>query len=372
LALSCGDAPVVLTGHNGAGKTNILEAISLLVPGRGLRRAKISEIDRQGQGQPWAMHCIVKAPMGEMAIGTGREAVDPGAFSLKDMAAGAECGAAKLDKRIVKIDGKQVRGQAELSKWFSAIWVTPEFDQLFLDGNSARRKFLDRLVFSFDPAHAEHAQAYEHSMRERNKLLGERLLNHPWLTALERTMAEQGVAMAFARLETIARLNKQIAATRNDFPRAQMQLMGWVEEQIINGASALLAEERFAALLSANRQADSIAGRAVEGVHRSEWQVFHSKKNCEAANCSTGEQKALLLSVVLAQAQAARQYGRPVPVLLLDEVVAHLDATRRAALFHAIREVGAQAWMTGTDEALFEGMRGRAMFAKVNAGKIET
>ena len=350
-------APVVLTGSNGAGKTSILEAISLLTPGRGLRRAKLSEIDcvNTAAGQTWTITSTVEGIEGITKIGTGR---DP------------QAGDDGADKRIVKIDEKIVRGQAELARHVSIVWLVPTMEQLFQESASAGRKFLDRLVYSFDPEHASRVNEYEFAMRERNKLLQNGRFDPIWLDALEQTMAETGAAIAQARLHTIEHINDAIVRSPLSFPKAHLSIIGIVENKLALGAAAVQAEEEFRAVLRGNRGQDAASGRTLTGTHRSEMNVIHVIKQMPAASCSTGEQKALLLSIVLAQARAGAQWHGVVPVLLLDEVVAHLDSRRRLELFEEICQIGAQTWMTGTDASLFAGLEGKAQYFQVENGHV--
>jgi DNA replication and repair protein RecF len=348
--------PVILTGHNGAGKTNILEALSLLTPGRGLRRAKLGDLDNRKEDHlPWAIAASINGMQGETKIGTGR-----------DLEAGEE----GIDKRIVKIDGKPARSQAELARHISIIWLTPQMEQLFNDGASAGRKFLDRLVYSFDPEHAARVNEYEFAMRERNKLLSHPRADAAWLDALELTMAETGAAIASARLHTVEHINHAIAASSLSFPKAIISISGIVEDLLKLGTAAVQVEEDFQAILRTGRLQDMAAARTLSGPHRSAMQVIHAEKQMPAEACSTGEQKALLLSIVLAEARSGARWHGVVPVLLLDEVVAHLDATRRLELFEEICQIGAQVWMTGTDEKLFKEMQEKAQFLMVENGAL--
>jgi DNA replication and repair protein RecF len=351
-------APVVLTGRNGAGKTNILEAISLLTPGRGLRRAKLSEMDTSpsslaGERGCWAISASLHGMAGPVKIGTGR---DP------------ESG--DTDKRIVRIDGKPVRGQAELARHLALIWLTPQMEQLFQQGASAARKFLDRLVYSFDAEQASRINEYEFAMRERNKVLALDRPDGHWLDSLEQTMAETAAAIAQARLYTVEHINYAIASSPLSFPKAHIGIHGFMEDLLLAHTAAVEAEAAFKAMLHAARRVDAAAGRTLSGVHRSEMRVMHMEKQMPAESCSTGEQKAMLLSIVLAQARAGAQWHGVVPVLLLDEVVAHLDAGRRLELFEEICQIGAQSWMTGTDAALFAGLEGRAQYFQVDGGRF--
>lgn len=344
---------VVLTGPNGAGKTNLLEAVSLLAPGRGLRRAKVVELERSGGGEaksllmPWAVNAALRmADGGESMVATGR---DP------------EAAIAGTDRRIVRVDGTTV-SQNTLAELLGVVWLTPQLDQLFQEGQSARRKFFDRLVYGFEADHASHVSAYEQAMRERNLLLQERRGDAAWFAALEQRMAEHAVVVAVYRLQTKERLNAVIAGSQRDFPKAVLEINGVVELLLAQGLPSLEVEERFRALLKGNRAEDGYSGRTREGIHASEWRVTHQQKQVEAGQCSTGEQKAVLLSIVLAQARAQAKWGRGVPILLLDEVVAHLDRKRRAELADEILDMGGQAWLTGTDAETFGEFTGKAQF----------
>ncbi len=349
--------PIILTGHNGAGKTNILEAISLLTPGKGLRRAKLAEIDnRHAGGLPWTVAATINGMQGESKIGTGR---DP------------EAGEG-VDKRIIRIDGNPARSQAELARHLSVVWLTPQMEQLFNNGTSGGRKFLDRLVYSFDPEHAARVNEYEFAMRERNKLLSHSHADTVWLEALEQTMAETGTAIAAARLHTVEHINTTIAASDLSFPKASISISGMIEDLLKLSAPAVQVEEDFKRILRSGRTVDSAAGRTLSGPHRSAMQVIHTEKQMPAEACSTGEQKALLLSIVLAEARSGARWHGVVPVLLLDEVVAHLDGTRRLELFEEICQIGAQVWMTGTDPGLFDGMAGKAQYFQVENGCVFT
>lgn len=343
--------PVVLVGPNGAGKTNILEAISLLTPGRGLRRSKLSEMDNAEGTEPWAIAAEVRGIQGETSIGTGRDRE----------------GGEDSEKRLIKIDGKTARGQAGLTKVFSALWLTPQMDNLFIDGGTARRKFLDRLVYSFDGEHASRINSYDFAMRERNRLLAGGGSDSAWLAALEQKMAEQGIAIAVARAHAVEGLMQAMELSQHSFPKGRMAVTGTIE-QMLRETSALQAEEQFRAILASSRGQDAAAGRTFEGVHRAQVEVVHIAKNAPAERCSTGEQKALLVSIILAQARAGAAWHGCVPVLLLDEVATHLDATRRAELYAEISAIGAQTWITGTDRDIFTGLE--SQFLQVDKGKI--
>ena len=328
-----GDGFVLLSGENGAGKTNVLEAVSLLTPGRGLRGAALSDVARNGGPGGFA----VAARLGDTDIGTGTLASAP-------------------ERRQVRINGAPAAVNS-LSEWLSVLWVTPAMDRLFSDSAGARRRFLDRLVLALEPGHAHHAARYEAAMRARNKLLAEPEGSDPgWLGALEAGMEEHGSALAAARTRTVAALEDKLAGTPDDaFARASIALQGWDEGD--------LASE-----LRASRGRDAAAGRATAGPHRQDLAVTHRAKSMPAASCSTGEQKALLLGLVLAHAELVTERRDAPPFLLLDEVAAHLDPRRREALFARLEGRG-QVWMTATEPALFEGI-GRASRFHVEPGLI--
>ena len=351
--LEADKGPVVLTGPNGAGKTNLLEGLSFLVPGRGLRRAKLSDVVRRQQGNSapsgsWGVAASVHSPRGEVEIGTGFEA--------------------GRDKRIVRVDGETVKSQAVLAEYLSALWLTPQMDRLFLEGPGSRRRFLDRLVFDSDPAHLGRVNAYEHAMRERMALLrvnGDKA----WVETLEDTMATRGVAVAAARLEATRRLGEQLKESTGAFPRASVEAAGTVEDWLREGP-ALAAEDRLRAALAARRADDVAEGRAAIGPHRSDLKVLHLGNGRPAALCSTGEQKALLVALVLGTAKMRAYEQGTAPLLLLDEIAAHLDEIRLQALFDEISGLGAQVWLTGTDAGLFAPLAGRAQFFAVNDGTV--
>jgi DNA replication and repair protein RecF len=359
--IETGPAPVVLSGANGAGKTNVLEALSFLVPGRGLRSARLADISRRDPAEsdapdrPWAVAAKLETQGGLVDVGTGREAQSMNGAT------------GKREKRVVHIDGRAVRSQAVLSEIINAQWLTPQMDRLFLEGPSARRRFLDRLVFGADPAHAGRVSAYEHAMRERARLLRHgqpesgRSADPQWLDVLEQTMASKGVAVSAARLEMAASLDHVagLAAGQGAFPGAAISVTGTLE-QWLEGGPALEAEERMKDALGQNRQAEGEG--APVGPHRSDMAVRHLGTGQVAEMCSTGEQKALLIALILANAQLLAVERGSLPLLLLDEVAAHLDKTRREALFEEILRLGIQAWMTGTDSALFAPLQGAAQF----------
>lgn len=365
--LEPGAAPVVLTGTNGAGKTNILEALSFLTPGSGLRRARLSDISRRIDGGdtpgcPWAVAGVVAA---------GNEG-DVAGGGIVQLGTGLENFHAS--KRQVHVDGQAERAQARLSEHFAAHWLTPQMDRLFLDGSQERRRFLDRLVFGFDPAHAGRMTAYTHAMRERAKLLGEGRFDDAWLSALEDTMATRGVAVAAARLDVAGRLAAVCETMGGPFPASRLAIDGLAEQNLVK-QPALAVEDRLRAALKSARSRDAEAGCVGGGIkgrlpHQSDLVVTHAAKNMDAEQCSTGEQKMLLVGLVLAAAQLSASDEGRLPVLLLDEVAAHLDAAHREALFARVLELGCQAWFTGTDAALFASLSGKAQFYEVDAGTV--
>ena len=376
---------VVLTGPNGAGKTNLLEALSLLAPGRGLRRARMADLQRRGDSATgseanWAVSAWLDTPEGLRRVGTGRDSTrDSGRDSTGDStgdskgAPDGDSGAAPA-RRILRIDGVPARGQGELSDLGAVVWLTPEMDGLFTGPAGERRRFLDRLVAGFLPRHATRLAAYEKAMRERNRLLRSPRPDPAWLDALEAAMAERGVAVAAARADFTARLAAACAGRVSAFPAPALALEGGEGPMAAEGP-ALEAEEALKERLKASRAADAEAGRALAGPHRVDLAVHFTASGrageMPAAACSTGEQKALLIALVLAAARLLAVERGAAPMLLLDEVAAHLDRHRRAALFHEIEELGAQAWMTGTDAGLFDALLGRACFVAVADGALQ-
>jgi DNA replication and repair protein RecF len=356
-------APVAVTGPNGVGKTNLLEALSFLTPGRGLRRARISAVERlpapgQSTGPAWAVNAQGYGGDGPFNLGTGR---DP------EFAGGRE--EERSDRRVVHIDGRKAKSQNSLGDVMHMAWLTPEMDRLFVDSATDRRRFLDRLVFGFTPAHAGQVSAYERAMRERSRLLRDGRFDDSWLSALEDQMAAAGVALAVARRQFVESLADAAELGISAFPAPDYALEGGIEDLLDRGA-AVDAEDDLRDRLRDNRRMDAEAGRALVGPHRTDLAVRHRAKDMPAALCSTGEQKALLVSTILAAARLQKRARGSAPLLLLDEIAAHLDETRRAALFDEICALGSQAWMTGTDARLFDGLRGRAHFLTVVEGQI--
>jgi DNA replication and repair protein RecF len=335
LRLELDQRPVVLTGPNGSGKSNLLEALSLLVPGRGFRRAGIETMQNLRHAEPWGVAVEVQTPQGLIQIGTGR---DPSAEDT--------------ERRLVKIDGKPVKGQQPLADHIAMAWITPEMDRTLSEGPSARRKLLDRLVYSFDPAHAGRVQRYEKAMRERTYLLRENVRDAAWFAALEDTMAQSGVAIAVARQQMLAQLQREMDANDGLFPQAEMRVEG-LTEKLLDEGPALAAEDRLRQALASRRAEDATSGTCGAGPHRSDWKLVHRNKQCPAEYCSTGEQKALLIAVMLAYVRILASTRHRVPLLLLDDIAAHLDEARREALAQELRSLEVQAWLTGTDAAQF-------------------
>ncbi|QQG36693.1 MAG: DNA replication/repair protein RecF [Micavibrio aeruginosavorus] len=345
---------VVLSGPNGAGKTNVLEAVSLLSPGRGLRGARVSEMQCRDARQPWAVAAEAETPYGLVRMGTG--------LDTQSVA----------EKRIVRINGETVRAQTALAEYLACVWLTPQMDRLFLEGASARRKFLDRLIFAFDPGHAGRVTRYENAMSQRSKILRENERPDPvWLDGLEAQMAETGVAIAAARLDFMALLQQACDQAADDtlFPRAILSLRGTIEE-LLRQAPALEVEDIFRYQLRDSRSTDARTGGAATGPHKGDLFVVYAAKSMPADQCSTGEQKALLIGITLAHSRLmAAERGAP-PILLLDEVAAHLDRGRRVTLYEILLGLGGQVWMTGTDAHLFDSLGVRAHYFHVEKSHL--
>jgi DNA replication and repair protein RecF len=350
--------PVVLTGANGAGKTNLIEAISLLAPGRGLRRATMEELAfTEGDGA-WAVSAEIEGMLGLATLGTG---IEP---PVNEEAA---------PTRRCRIDRESVGSATAFADHLRVVWLTPAMDPLFNGPASERRRFLDRLVLAVDAQHSSRVAALERSLRSRNRLLEDSPGDSHWLDAIEHETAEVAVAVAAGRAETVNRLSAALAAARAqapEFPQAEIELQGWME-QLLSDHRAVEIEDRYRALLRENRVRDAAAGRTIDGPHLSDLAVRHASKNIPAADASTGEQKALLIRLVLAHAGLIKQMTGFAPLLLLDEVVAHLDPARRAALYDALSSLGAQVWMTGADPVAFGDIIGRARVFIVRSGTVE-
>jgi DNA replication and repair protein RecF len=342
--IEAGPGAVVLTGPNGAGKTNLLEAVSLLSPGRGLRGAKGGDFQRIGgpADAVWGVAATIAGPDGEVLAGTGR---DPAS-----------------ERRMIQIDGKPGKSQAALAEVLSVVWLAPQMDRLFVEGAKGRRRFLDRLIFGLDPAHAGRVTRHDLALRQRSKLLAERFGETGWLDAVEAELAATGVALAAARVDMVARLARALDAATGPFPRPIVAAEGPVENRL-QYEPALSVEDWLREALARNRSSDAAQGETQIGAHRGDLAVSHREKEMPAALTSTGEQKAILVAIVLAAARLAAAESGKTPVLLLDEVAAHLDENRRAALYAEIAALGAQAWMTGTDRSLFEALGAAQHFA---------
>ncbi|AZO71885.1 MULTISPECIES: DNA replication/repair protein RecF [unclassified Mesorhizobium] len=355
LSLELGPGALVLSGDNGAGKTNLLEAISLLTPGRGLRRAPYADVAREGGDGGFALHARIEGPEGQVEIGTGISGGD------------GEGG------RRVRINGAPAKSVEDMLEWLRVVWLTPAMDGLFPGPAADRRRFLDRLVLAIDPSHGQRALDYEKAMRGRNRLLTEGSRDSGWFDAIETQMAETGVAIAAARTELVRLLAAMIDKLPGSgpFPQADISLSGELEGEIAV-APAVDVEERFRAALANGRERDRAAGRTLDGPHRSDLVVRHRPKSMPAELCSTGEQKALLVGIVLSHARLTGEMSGLTPILLLDEIAAHLDSGRRAALFSILEELNCQAFMTGTDAALFSSLAGRAQFLTVDHGSVGT
>lgn len=331
--------PVAIFGRNGAGKTNLLEAVSLLSPGRGLRRAGMDDLIRRPEALGWKVTAVLTALSDTHEIATFAE---PGG------------------SRQVRIDNKSAP-QLALGRIARVLWLVPAMDRLWIEGAEGRRRFLDRATLSFLPSHAEAVLSYEKAMRERNRLLKDMVRDPHWYVALERQMAEAGVQMHANRLATIATLNAAQSDATTAFPAATLSLT-----HPDGCAPTPEAAQDLAHIFAGGRSRDMAAGRTLHGPHRSDLGAVYAEKDVLAKDCSTGEQKALLISLILANGRAlARDFGAP-PIVLLDEVAAHLDAGRRAALYDEICALGAQAWMTGTGPELFSELDSRAQYVEVD------
>lgn len=346
---------VVLSGPNGAGKTNVLEAISLLTPGRGVRSVSATDMQRHGSDQSWGVSARVDTGGGDVTLGTGLN---------------SESG-----RRVVRINGADAKSQMALSDYLACLWLTPQMDRLFIDGASGRRRFLDRLIFTFDRGHSGRVTRFENAMRQRSKLLQDGHADPSWLNSLESQMAETAVAIAAARLDFVRRLQNSCehadAGEEKFFPKAKIRACGTIEE-LLQNTPALEVEKLFVYQLQQSRDRDAIIGGAATGPHKSDLSVMYAAKDIRAAQCSTGEQKALLIGLVLAHGRLmTAERGAP-PVLLLDEVAAHLDEDRREALFERLQNLGGQVWVTGTDDVLFNSIAKKAQFFTVESAQIYT
>ncbi len=350
------DAPtIVLVGPNGAGKTNLIEAISFLAPGRGLRRAALNEVAfSEGDGS-WAVAAEIEGALGLATLGTGieRPADD-------DVAIQRRC----------RIDREPVPSPAAFADHLRVVWLVPAMDTLFAGAPSERRRLLDRLALAVDAEHSSRVNALERSLRSRNRLLEDVRTDSHWLDAVEHETAELAVAVAGLRVETVRRLDGVLAKRKDSpFPPVEIAIDGWLDALVPQHPAGEI-EERYRAVLRDNRSRDAAAGRTLDGPHLSDLKVVYAAKSIPAAEASTGEQKALLIGLVLAHARLLREMTGAAPVLLLDEVLAHLDPARRAALYGELAELGAQAWMTGADPAIFREMQSPAEIVEVKSGTL--
>jgi DNA replication and repair protein RecF len=354
-SLEAGAGAIALVGPNGAGKTNLIEAISFLAPGRGLRRATLNEVAfNEGDGS-WAVAAEIEGALGLATLGTGIEPPPEDATTTQ---------------RQCRVDREPVPSAAAFADHLRVIWLVPAMDSLFAGAPSERRRFLDRLVLAVDAEHSSRVNALERSLRSRNRLLEEARADTHWLDAVEHETAELAVAVASLRVETVRRL-AAVLETRNDspFPPVEVAIDGGLEE-LIPAYPASDVERRYRAVLRDSRGRDAAAGRTLDGPHLSDLKVVYAAKGIPAADASTGEQKALLIGLVLAHARLLREMNGSAPVLLLDEVLAHLDPARRRALHRELAELGAQAWMTGADPALFGEADALTAVIEVHSGTL--
>ncbi len=348
----------MLVGPNGAGKTNLIEAISFLAPGRGLRRATLEDVAFSEGGGSWAVAAEVEGALGLATLGTGME--PPAAEGT-------------VVTRKCRIDREPVASASAFADHLRVIWLVPAMDGLFNGPASERRRFLDRLVLAVDAEHMTRVNALERALRSRNRLLEEARPDPHWLDAIEHETAELAVAVTAMRMETVSRLQAALAArkdTASPFPAAEIALDGWME-QLVPLRPAVEIEDRYRAALSENRGRDAAAGRTLDGPHLSDLTVVHAGKHIAAGAASTGEQKALLIGLVLAHAGLLAEMSGLAPVLLLDEVIAHLDPLRRAALYGELQKLGAQAWMTGADAAAFADIAATADVWEISPGQVK-
>lgn len=366
--------PIVITGENGTGKTNILEAISFLTPGRGLRGARLADIRRiapalvsdeyaptEISNTSWAVSSTVQKGDEEFEIGTAVE---------KSIRETNEDDIRSFERRIVKIDGSKTASQSELGKYISAVWLTPQMDRLFRGGSQPRRSFLDRLVYAFDVEHAKRTANFEHLYKEWYQLLKSGSQDNHWLLPLEENMASLGVAIAAARREQIAKLNTFIEHEPDDvFPSVMLELDGSIEK-MLDKMPAVEVEDFYKNRLKEQRK-NVLYNDNVDGVNRTDFKVYYRKKRMPAELCSTGEQKSLLVSIILAQTKSQTLHQGFAPVMLLDEVVAHLDDIKREALIEKIRGLNVQAWITSTNPELFSSLKNEALFFKIKNNRIE-
>ena len=344
---------VILHGANGAGKTNILEAISLLSPGRGIRSARVQDIQNSEKPSPWGLSSRIATDGGDVKIGTGLDV--------------------QTSRRTIRINGAPAKSQTALSDYVACVWLTPQMDRLFMESVGTRRRFLDRMVFTFDPGHSGRVARYENAMRQRAKLLEEGNSDPKWLSGIEAQMAETGIAISAARIDFIERLQNAIdKGEQNEeqfFPKARIHLKGTVEE-LLNNTPAVEAEKLLKYQLEESRNHDRQNIGTATGPHKTDMQVYFASRNMLAGQCSTGEQKALLIGLILAQARMMAAERGFVPILLLDEIAAHLDEERRGALFERLQALNSQVWMTGTDTKSFSAIANQSQFFEIENAQI--
>lgn len=343
---------VALTGDNGAGKTNLLEAISLLTPGRGLRRAEFADLARHESAGGWAVAAEIEGPQGAIHLGTGAEPDETG--------------------RKCRVERASVASAQSFAEHLRITWLTPDQDGLFRGSAGDRRRYVDRLVLAVNPEHGSRVSMLERALRNRNRLLDEARPDASWLSAIEREVAEVAIAVAAARAEAISRLSRLILETRHDasaFPHAVIFLKGDLETRLI-AEPATAVEDWYRAVLRDNRARDAASGRTLVGPNATDLLVHHGPKGIAAEQASTGEQKALLIGLVVAHARLVHEMSGMVPVMLLDEIAAHLDPKRRQALYGLLTELGGQVWMTGTEPAAFEGLGERGLVLRVSSGMV--
>lgn len=372
LRLDLGLNPIVITGENGSGKTNILEAVSFLTPGRGLRGARLADVKRMTPAlvsadyssavfgnTGWAVSALACKNGETFSIGTATQK-----SSRED-----EDETHVFERRIVQIDGQKISSQAELGKYLSAIWITPQMDRLFLGGTQPRRSFLDRIVYAFDMEHAKRTANFEHLYKQWFQLIKNGQNDHGWLLSLEEEMAALGVAIAAARRELIAKLNNFIEHEPDDvFPDIELQLDGTIEK-MLNQKAAVDVEDFYRESLRSGRRF-VMGSEYVDGINRTDFKVYYKKKHMPAELCSTGEQKSLLISIILAQTKCQILDKGFAPILLLDEVTTHLDDMKRDALLHKIKDLHLQAWITSTEPTIFAALKNDAQFLNVRNNTV--
>ncbi len=342
---------IVIAGANGIGKTNILEAISLLVPGRGFLNSKLEDISKHNSNCPWIIEAAITNDTYTQYIRTGY---------IKT---------SEISRRFIEIDGANISKQHELTKAVSVSWLIPQMDQIFITGATARRKLLDRIVSNFNSVYSEQLTVYEHYLKERANLLKNEKYDNDWIKIIEQKMAESAVIIAISRTQIVEMLQQTIDSFTYDFPKATLKMEGWLEEQV-HKVPALQLEEDFKNTLKKNRTIDFLTKRTNAGIHRSDLLVYSKQKCIKAEKCSTGEQKSLLLSLFLAEVFTQIQWKRQMPIILLDDIAAHLDDEKQRLLSDVISDIGAQTWITGTDDKIFRVYKKDAEFITVKDNKV--